>query len=59
MYKSYLSYAQLKEYLKFLTDSELLEHIPERSTYRTTAKGMKVIETYGQMNELVNEARQI
>jgi predicted transcriptional regulator len=58
MYKSYLSYAQMKEYLKLLIDSELLEHIPESKTYRTTAKGMKMIETYSRMNELVNEARE-
>jgi predicted transcriptional regulator len=53
LYKSYLSYAQLKEYLKLLIDSELLEHIPERSTYRTTAKGVKIMEAYNAMNTLV------
>jgi predicted transcriptional regulator len=57
MYKSYLSYGQLKEYLKLLIDSELLERIPESNTYRTTAKGLKMIETFSKMNELVNEAR--
>lgn len=57
LYKSYLSFAQLKEYLKFLIDSELLEHIPESNTYRTTGKGIKIIETYNRMNELVSEAR--
>lgn len=57
MFKAYLSFAQMKEYLKLLIDSELLEHIPESNTYRTTGKGMKMIETYTQMNELVNEAR--
>lgn len=57
LYKSYLSFAQLKEYLKFLIDSELLEHIPESNTYRTTSKGIKIIETYNRMNELVSEAR--
>ena len=56
MYKSYLSFAQLKEYLKLLIDSELLEHSSERNTYRTTAKGIAVLETYSQMNELVSEA---
>lgn len=58
LYKSYLSYAQLKEYLKLLIDSGLLEHIPERSTYRTTDKGLTVIQTYSRMNELVSEARE-
>jgi predicted transcriptional regulator len=58
LYKSYLSYAQLKEYLKVLIDSGLLEHIPVSNTYRTTGKGVKMIETYSKMNELVSEARQ-
>jgi predicted transcriptional regulator len=53
MYKAYLSFAQLKEYLKLLTDSELLEHIPERNTYRTTDKGIKMLEACSAMNHLV------
>lgn len=57
MYKSYLSYGQLKEYLKLLIDSELLERIPESSTYRTTVKGLKMIDTFNKMNELASEAR--
>jgi len=56
MFKAYLSFAQMKEYLKLLIDSELLEHIPESNTYRTTAKGVRVIETYSKMSELVSEA---
>lgn len=59
MFKAYLSFGQMKEYLKLLIDSELLEHIPESSTYRTTAKGLKIMETCDKMNELVSEAREI
>jgi predicted transcriptional regulator len=58
MFKSYLSFAQLKEYLKLLLDSGLLEYMPESNTYRTTDKGVKMMEVYGKMNELVNEARE-
>jgi predicted transcriptional regulator len=57
MFAAFLSFAQLKDYLKFLLDSGLLEHIPETNTYRTTAKGMQVLEAYGIINELVSEAR--
>jgi predicted transcriptional regulator len=53
MFKSYLSFAQLKEYLKLLMDNGHLEYIPESNTYRTTTKGIKLMEAYGTMNRLV------
>jgi predicted transcriptional regulator len=53
MFKSYLSFAQLKEYLKLLMDSELLEYVPERNTYRTTGKGVKMLEACSAINSLV------
>lgn len=53
MYKAYLSFTQLREYLKLLMDSGLLEHIPERNTYRTTDKGIRMLETCNAMNQLV------
>jgi predicted transcriptional regulator len=53
MFKSYLSFVQLKEYLKLLMDNGHLEHIPESNTYRTTSKGIKLMEAYGTMNRLV------
>lgn len=58
MFKSYLSYAQLKEYLALLIDSGLLEHIAESNTYRTTSKGIGMIEACYKINELVSEARE-
>lgn len=30
MYKSYLSFAQLKDYLAMLLESGLIEHVPEK-----------------------------
>jgi predicted transcriptional regulator len=57
MFKSYLSFVQLKEYLKLLMDSELLEYLPERNAYRTTDKGVKMLEACSAINQLVgNEA---
>ncbi|HEY3094813.1 MAG TPA: winged helix-turn-helix domain-containing protein [Nitrososphaera sp.] len=53
MFKSYLSFAQLKEYLKLLIDSELLEYDPEGNTYRTTDKGVKMLEACRAINHLV------
>jgi len=57
MYKSYLSFNQLKEYLKLLLDNGLLEHIPENNTYRTTEKGVKMLEVNNDMNGIMKEAR--
>ena len=53
MYKAYLSYAQLKEYLAVLTENELLEHVPMEHVYKTTEKGIKFLRTFNQMGQLV------
>lgn len=52
MYKAYLSYAQLKEYLAALSESGLIEFAQEEKLYRTTAKGMNFIRMYEKMDEL-------
>jgi predicted transcriptional regulator len=53
MYKAYLSYAQLKEYLTLLAENELLEYVPVERTYKTTEKGLKFLRTFSQMDHLV------
>lgn len=45
MYKAFLSYAQLKEYLAMLTLNDLLAHDIEGDKYRTTSKGLRFLET--------------
>jgi len=52
MYKAFLSYAQLKEYLAVLHESGLLEHIREEQKYKTTGKGIKYLGIYSQMDAL-------
>ena len=42
MYKAYLSYAQLKEYLSVLIENNLLEYIEGTQTYKTTEKGLDI-----------------
>ena len=54
MYKAFLSYAQLKEYLAILIENDLLE-IVEEGTFRTTQKGMqflKITDTLQGMMEI-------
>ena len=52
MYKAYMSYIQLKEYLVLLIESGLIEHIPTEQKYRTTEKGLKFLSTMNQLIEL-------
>jgi len=52
MYKAYLSYAQLKEYLSILIANGLLEENQAEKLYKTTEKGIKFMRVYSHMGEL-------
>ena len=53
MYKAFLSYAQLKEYLAVLIENGLIEYEDVRQMYRTTEKGLRLSQVYNQVGELV------
>ena len=53
MYKAFLSYAQLKEYLTVLLENELLTLDQKTQTYRTTDKGQKFLKIYTQIGEFM------
>jgi predicted transcriptional regulator len=53
MYKAFLSYAQLKEYLTVLIENRLLEYIEGEQIYRTTEKGNRFLKIYNQIGEYV------
>ena len=53
MYKAFLSYAQLKEYLSVLIDNNLLEYIEGTQTYKTTEKGLNFLKMNNQIGELL------
>ena len=53
MYKAFLSYAQLKEYLTVLIENGLLEYIEGEQIYRTTEKGNRFLKIYNQICEYV------
>lgn len=55
MYKAYLSYAQLKEYLSILTEKGLLQYVEGERIYKTTDKGNKFIRVYQHMDNLVGQ----
>jgi predicted transcriptional regulator len=53
MYKDVLSYDRMKEYLLSLAEEGLVEYEQGRMTYRTTAKGMHLLQLYNNVNEMV------
>ena len=52
MYKAYLSYSQLKEYLSVLMENGLLEREEGTQNYRTSEKGIAFLRTFSQMSEM-------
>ena len=60
MYRAYLSYNKLEEYLTDLGESELLEvYEVGAQTYRTTEKGKCYLEIHSRMNELITINREV
>src|ERR671917_1405452 len=53
MYKAFLSYAQLKEYLAMLIQNGLMAHDIEGEMYRTTSTGLKFLESSRQLSGLL------
>ena len=53
MYKAFLSYAQLKEYLTVLLQNDLLEYEEGRQNFRTTEKGLRLLQMYNQFDEMM------
>ena len=54
MYKSFLSYAQLKEYFTMLIENGLIEYEGKiLNMYRTTEKGLRLLKIYNQIEEIV------
>ncbi len=56
MYRAYLSYAQLKEYLTVLIENGLLEYQPSEQKYRTSEKGLQFLKTYNKIDEMMTVA---
>jgi predicted transcriptional regulator len=53
MYKAFLSFPQLKEYLVVLTAKGLLEYIPTDHEYRTTDKGKQFMRLYKDVGHMI------
>jgi len=52
MYKSYLSFNQLKEYLATLQENSLIEYEVGMRRYRITERGIRVLQLQNKMEEI-------
>jgi len=59
MYRANLSFAQLNEYLNFLLKRELLKVNAEnrKTFYKTTSKGVKYLENYEEISNLLRKGK--
>ena len=53
MYKAFLSYGQLNEYLSILIENNLIEYLDGTQTYKTTEKGLNLLKMHNEMAELL------
>ena len=53
MYKAFLSFPQLKEYLAMLEDRGLLEHRTAQQEYKTTPKGKDFLKMYKDVGQII------
>ena len=54
MYRAFLSFTQMKEILTTMTERGLLDFDRTTQTFKTTPKGLKVVQAYTELNELMN-----
>ena len=55
MYKAFLNYAQLKEYLTILTDNGLLSYDMGTQTFKTSKKALRFLKACNQLDQLTKE----
>jgi predicted transcriptional regulator len=53
MYKAFLSYGQLKEYLTVLIENTLLGYIDGTHKFKTTEKGLNYLKMHNEIGELL------
>ena len=57
-YQAFLNYSQLKENLAALTQKDLLCYDEDTRTFKTTEKGLRFLNTYNLIGEMVKEEQQ-
>jgi predicted transcriptional regulator len=59
MYSAFLSYSQMKGYLMVLTQNDLLSYDLNTRTFKTTEKGLRFLEAYNRMDDMMKAPHQI
>ena len=49
MYKAFLSYNQLREYLSILIENNLIEYLDGDNKFKTTEKGLNLLKMHNEM----------
>lgn len=52
-YKGFINYDQLERYLTMLIESGLLKYDAKMCTFKTTEKGLTVVQAYDQMSQIL------
>ena len=55
MYKAYLSYNQLREYLSILIENNLIEYLDGTNKFKTTYKGLFFLKIHNEIGELLQQ----
>jgi predicted transcriptional regulator len=53
MYSAYLSYAQVKEYLSFLLERDLIRYEEGSQLYKLSERGMQVLQAYEGISDMI------
>ena len=53
MYKAFISHAQMKEYVSVLTEKNLLNYDVDTQIFKTTEKGLQLLQIYNQIDDMI------
>jgi predicted transcriptional regulator len=59
MYKAFLSYKQVKEYVALLTENDLLRYDSITHTYKTTEKGLRLLQFCNELDDMMKKVSQL
>jgi predicted transcriptional regulator len=58
MYKGFLPYAQLVEYVTFLLENELLAYREYERIYKVTEKGLRFLRLYSELRQMISSKQE-